>query len=168
MNLLVTLDSNYVHQLLVMLKSISHSNPCEKLTVYIIHTRLTEFDLALIKSSFPKYSFISIVPDDEIFDGAHFTKRITKETYYTAVFDSSKVTGIQNVRLANLNVSVNVVSRNIQISAAPVGSGYAIFDMQGRVLKKGRVESPNFNIMMPRAGTYFVKVGSLVQRINIK
>lgn len=61
MNLLVTLDSNYVHQLLVMLKSISHSNPCEKLTVYIIHTRLTEFDLALIKSSFPKYSFISIV-----------------------------------------------------------------------------------------------------------
>ena len=93
---------------------------------------------------------------------------ITKETYYTAVFDSSKVTGIQNVRLANLNVSVNVVSRNIQISAAPVGSGYAIFDMQGRVLKKGRVESPNFNIMMPRAGTYFVKVGSLVQRINIK
>lgn len=82
MNLLVTLDSNYVHQLLVMLKSISHSNPCEKLTVYIIHTRLTEFDLALIKSSFPKYSFISIVPDDEIFDGAHFTKRITKETYY--------------------------------------------------------------------------------------
>lgn len=82
MNLLVTLDSNYVHQLLVMLKSIEVSNPYESLTVYILHTRLTEFDLALIKRSFPRYKFVPIVPDDSLFDGAHFTKRITKETFY--------------------------------------------------------------------------------------
>ena len=93
---------------------------------------------------------------------------VTKETYYTAVFDSAKATGIQDVHLAGLNVSVSAVSRNIQVSAAPVGSAYAILDMQGRVLKKGRVESPNFSIMMPQAGTYFVRIGSYVQRISIK
>lgn len=93
---------------------------------------------------------------------------VTKETYYTAVFDSAKVTGIQDVRLASLNISVSAVSRNIKISAAPVGSAYAIFDMQGRVLRKGRVESPNFSIMMPQAGTCFVKIGNYVQRIDVK
>ena len=78
------------------------------------------------------------------------------------------MTGIQDVRLASLNISVSAVSRNIKISAAPVGSAYAIFDMQGRVLRKGRVESPNFSIMMPQAGTCFVKIGNYVQRIDVK
>ena len=93
---------------------------------------------------------------------------IVGEITYKAVFDSTNLTGMMNNRLANLNISVSTVSRNIQISAAPLGVVYAIFDMQGRVLKKGRVESPNFNIMILHAGTYFVRIGSYVQRINIK
>ena len=87
---------------------------------------------------------------------------------YKAVFDSIKTTGMMNSHLASLEMSVNVISRDIQISAAPVGSTYAIFDMQGRVLKMGRVETPNFNILMPQAGMYFVRVGNYDQRISIK
>ncbi len=91
---------------------------------------------------------------------------VTKETDFVAVFDSTSITGIVNV--ANLNMSIYTVSRSVQISAAPLGVVYALLDAQGRVLKKGRVESPNFNILIPQSGTYFIKVGSFVQRIGVK
>ena len=54
--------------------------------------------------------------------------------------------------------SIQVQVRSIQISAAPMNSVYAIFDMQGRVLKNGRVSAANFNIALPRAGSYLVKI----------
>ena len=64
--------------------------------------------------------------------------------------------------------SVEIFNRNLQILGAKVGSAYAIFDMQGRVLKKGRVESPDFNIPLNMAGNYLVRVGDRTQRITIK
>ena len=91
---------------------------------------------------------------------------ITKETDFIAVFDSISIMGM--VSVADLGMSVHTVSRSIQISGAPLRAVYAIFDIQGRELKKGRVESPNFNITMPQAGTYFVRIGSSIQRISIK
>lgn len=64
--------------------------------------------------------------------------------------------------------SVMSFNRNLQILGAKVGSAYAIFDMQGRVLKKGRVESANFNIPMAMAGNFLVRIGGRTQRITIK
>ena len=65
-------------------------------------------------------------------------------------------------------VSVVALNRNILISAAPVGSAYAIFDMQGKLLKKGRVSSANHNIEMSRVGNYLIRVGNLTQLIMVK
>ena len=93
---------------------------------------------------------------------------ITKETEFAAVFDSTKVTGIQNVNLINLNMSINVISRNIQISAAPVGKAYALLDMQGRILQKGRVVSANFNILVPYSGSYFVRIDNQIRKVNVR
>ena len=64
--------------------------------------------------------------------------------------------------------SIHIQNRSIHISAAPLGSAYAIFDLQGRVLKKGRVESVNFNIPMAKAGNYLIRIESHTQRICIK
>ncbi|MBQ3716534.1 MAG: hypothetical protein IJM92_07060 [Fibrobacter sp.] len=93
---------------------------------------------------------------------------VAKETEFYAIFDSTKVTGIMAGDFANLGMSVNVVSRNIQISAAPVGKAYALFDMQGRVLQKGRVESVNYNIVAPCAGSYFIRIGSQTRAVEVK
>ena len=71
-------------------------------------------------------------------------------------------------QFANLEMSVSVISRNIQVSTAPVGSVYAIFDVQGSVLKNGYVESANFNIAVPQAGNYMIRIGNHVQRISVK
>ena len=93
---------------------------------------------------------------------------VTKAATYQAVFDSTKVTGIVEGRLASLGLSVRAVSRSIQISAAPKNSTYAILDMQGRVLLKGRVESSNFNIAVPQAGSYLVRVGNATRKVQVK
>lgn len=74
---------------------------------------------------------------------------------------------IVNVAL-NPRLSVNVVGRNIQISLAKVGSEYALMDMQGRVMKRGRVNSANFNIMIPSAGTFVIRVENQVRRVNVR
>lgn len=93
---------------------------------------------------------------------------ITKETEFVAVFDSTKVTGIQNIRRAGSNMSVNAVSRNIQISVAPIGKPYALFDMQGHILQKGRIESVNFNISVPWAGSYFIRIDNQIRKVNVR
>ena len=64
--------------------------------------------------------------------------------------------------------SIHIQNRSIHISAAPLGSAYAIFDMQGRILKKGRVESVNFNIPVTLAGNYVIKIGHITQHVQIK
>ena len=64
--------------------------------------------------------------------------------------------------------SLQVQARSIQISAAPINSVYAIFDMQGRVLENGRVSNANFNIALPRAGSYLVKIDNQTRKVNIR
>ena len=93
---------------------------------------------------------------------------VTKQTDYVAVFDSTKLTGIFASRQINSNLLINVNSKNIQISAAPVGKAYALFDMQGRVLQKGRIESANYNIVAPRAGSYFIRIGTRTSKVEVK
>ena len=92
---------------------------------------------------------------------------VTSRTTYQAVFDSTVITGIADVHFTQ-GVSVVALNRNILISAAPVGSAYAIYDMQGKLLKKGRVSSANYNIEMSRVGNYLIRVGNLTQLIMVK
>ena len=64
--------------------------------------------------------------------------------------------------------SVTTMARDIQIAGARVGSAYALFDMQGRVLKFGRVSTENFSLAVPRAGMYLVRVGSQMQKVALR
>ena len=64
--------------------------------------------------------------------------------------------------------SVTVSGRNFQIHAAPVGKAYTLFDLQGKVLAKGRIESPEMTLSAPRAGSYIVRIGNHSVRVNAK
>ena len=64
--------------------------------------------------------------------------------------------------------SVTVSGRNFQIHAAPVGKSYALFDLQGKVLAKGRIESSEMTISAPRAGSYIIRVGNSSIRMNAR
>ena len=58
--------------------------------------------------------------------------------------------------------------RSFRIHAAPVGKPYALFDLQGKVLAKGRIESSEMTILAPRAGSFIVRIGANTLRMNAK
>ncbi|UZQ50671.1 glycosyltransferase family 8 protein [Clostridium kluyveri] len=84
MNILVTLDSNYLKPLKVMLKSLFLNNPKEKFCIYIMHSNIREtefYDIArFIEKEGHKLFIITI--EDEYFKHAPLTKHYTKEIYY--------------------------------------------------------------------------------------
>ncbi|GAA0122929.1 MAG: glycosyltransferase family 8 protein [Clostridium argentinense] len=84
MNILVTLNSNYIRQLVIMLYSILESNKDAKLNVYIAHKKLTKDDFNYIERFLNK-SRCKIIPveiNDEILKNAPITKRYPKEMYF--------------------------------------------------------------------------------------
>ena len=64
--------------------------------------------------------------------------------------------------------SLVAAGRDIQVAGARMGSAYAVFDMQGHVMVKGRVAAANFDVPVSRAGSYLVRIGNQVQKVNIK
>ncbi len=81
---------------------------------------------------------------------------------------SSSMTNAIFVAAQAPKIRLSVVGRSIQIAGIHFGTAYAILDIQGRILVSGRAASSNFAVKMPCAGSYLVRVGSLIQRVNLK
>ena len=64
--------------------------------------------------------------------------------------------------------SLAAVGREIQVVGARVGSAYAVLDMQGRVIAKGRVNATDFSVRMDRSATYLMRIGNQTQAVKIK
>lgn len=84
MNILVTLNSNYIVPLCVMLKSLMVSNPNGNFDLYVAHSSLTDEDFNKINKSIDpervKVHSAFITPD--LLEGAPILKRTSIETYY--------------------------------------------------------------------------------------
>lgn len=65
-------------------------------------------------------------------------------------------------------VKVVAIDRNILVNGSQTGKVYAVFDLQGVIVCKGLVKSANFEIPVPKAGFYIVRVGAMTQHVNIK
>ena len=63
---------------------------------------------------------------------------------------------------------LTAVGREIQVAGARVGSAYAVLDMQGRVIAKGRVNATDFSVHMDRSATYLMRIGNQTQTVKIK
>ncbi len=117
---------------------------------------------------------------------------VTKNTTYEAIFDSTEIVKsssssnpgssssekIESSSSSELNTlaatslplrfRLSVVGRNIQIAGASVGTAYALLDMQGRIVYKGSVSNTNFSVSVSYAGSYLMKIGNQIQRVNVK
>ena len=94
-----------------------------------------------------------------------------KSSSSSAVKNSSSSSEPSDAIIANLPSpawNVTASGRNFQIHAVPVGKPYALFDLQGKVLAEGRIESPEMTLSVPRAGSYFVRIGERSVRMNAK
>jgi len=84
MNILVTLNSNYLKQLVVMITSLTQSNPGIHFIVYIAHTSMTERDFTFINQHVDTFNctIVGIKIPDDLFSNAPITRRYPKEMYY--------------------------------------------------------------------------------------
>ena len=143
--------------------------------------RFFDSDWSLLDSQYVKYGEFPVyggpIPKktssgkyEYVFSGWSPTlKAVTGAVTYTAVFDSTRIIPqAVPVTVAAPTWSVTISGRNFQIHSAPVGKSYALFDLQGKVLAKGRVESPEMTLSAPRAGSYIIRVGERSVRMNAR
>lgn len=84
MNILVTLNSNYIHPLKVMLQSLFLNNPGETFNVYLMHSTLKEEELVMLQSFIERqnHRLTVITIDNDHFADAPVVKHYSKEMYY--------------------------------------------------------------------------------------
>ena len=84
MNILVTLDPNYVPPLCTMLQTLLATNPRREIRLFVAHSSLSEDDFRVIRRVCAGHA-VCIEPvflKDDFFENAPRCGRITKETYY--------------------------------------------------------------------------------------
>ena len=83
MNLLMTLDAGYLHQLCVLLASVKRHNPDTGLSVYILHTALNEEHFSEIRKVLDSDDMLCPIQiDAAAFSDAPTTDRYPPEMYY--------------------------------------------------------------------------------------
>lgn len=84
MNILVTLNANYIRPLNVMLKSLFLNNEEEQFHIYVMHSSLNAEDISSINESVEKEGHqLSVIDVQEhYFEDAPIIKHYTKEMYY--------------------------------------------------------------------------------------
>lgn len=83
-NLLFTLDANYLPQLEVVLTSLAANNPGEHFHIYLMHRGLLSSDLVQVARRCDAYGwqFTPVRVDEALFAGAPVTKQYPQEMYY--------------------------------------------------------------------------------------
>lgn len=86
-NILVTLNSNYIPPLKVLLKSLFFHNKDEQFTIYLIHSELTKQELDLLRFYIEEHGqhFYPIFVKKELFNDAPVFRHYSVEMYYRLV-----------------------------------------------------------------------------------
>ena len=84
MELLVTVDKNYILPLQVMLTSLHMNNPGEDVELYLLHSKLQEKELEPLEKQCGRlgYKFFPVKIEDSWFSQAPVTKQYPREMYY--------------------------------------------------------------------------------------
>ncbi|MFD1067153.1 glycosyltransferase family 8 protein [Oceanobacillus locisalsi] len=84
MNILVTLNSHYLHPLKVMLTSLFSNNPGESFSIYLMHSTIDEQDLKKLELYIQDYghTLTVLTVDDAYFANTPTLKHFTTEMYY--------------------------------------------------------------------------------------
>lgn len=128
MNILVALDSNYIHPLCVMLNSLAKTNAENSFDIYVAYSSLTEDDFLKMERALGELDArIHRVPvDDEIFSGAPVLSRLSKATYYRLLIGDILPESVDRLMYLDPDIVIN----------GDLSKLYDI-DMQGCVLAGG-------------------------------
>ena len=83
-NILVTLDRNYIPQLRVLLTSLYINHPGQQFDIYLLHSNIPDADISKLSDELKRLQFelIPVRASDDVFDGAQISDRYPKEMYY--------------------------------------------------------------------------------------
>ena len=96
------------------------------------------------------------------------------------VIDPVKITGIKvpaaqcsdptitPVRKVVSSAKVFSMGGQIQVLGAKVGSDYAVFNMQGKVVKAGKISSTSQGVSVANRGTFLVRVDGKIHSVTVK
>lgn len=108
MNILVTLDENYVPYLNVMLFSLKESNKGEFFDVYLLHTDMREEALDETRRILGEQGRINMLrADEKMLDSAPTTSRYPKEIYYRIFAAKYLPTELDRVLYLDPDIIVN-------------------------------------------------------------
>lgn len=114
---------------------------------------------------------VRAVYEKEKFDVAEFGKSSSSNANSSSSYRNpfhlagkDAVAGVSSVP----QFSVEIIGRNVHVGAARVGAPYALMDVQGHAICSGYVDAANFNIAIPNAGAYLVRVGGQISRVTVK
>ena len=101
----------------------------------------------------------SVTPKD-------YTEGKVTYTFYKWVLED----GVYTATFKNQTVRFNVVldSRSFNIEEAQVGDRITVFDMDGRVVKRGIVSNGSQHVEVPKSGSYTVRVGKDAVQVNVR
>ena len=109
MNILVTLDSNYIYPLCVMFNSLAKTNPDGEFDIYVAYSSLTEDDFAKMGKALGGINAVihRIPVDNKIFSGAPVLDRLSKETYYRLLIGNILPDDIHKILYLDPDIVIN-------------------------------------------------------------
>lgn len=123
-NILVTLDANYILPLRVLLHSLLMSDDESFFTVYVAHASLTADDFARIGSALPAHRFAvrSVEVPPEVLCDAPVLRRLTKASYYRLIAPSFLQDDVD--RILYLDPDITVIRSLRAFYATDLGDKY--------------------------------------------
>ena len=134
MNILVSLNSNYIYPLCVMFNSIAKTNPGESLDVYVAYSSLTDEDFAKMERALDGTDFRihPVFVKDELFADAPILSRTSKETYYRLLIGDILPENVHKILYLDPDVVINKNLNelyNIDVSDYVLAGGCHLFGL---------------------------------------
>ena len=84
--------------------------------------------------------------------------------------DHQELLSIPSVRprRAVMSLDLSVEGMNVFVSGVKAGTPYAVFNLLGHTVARGRLDGHNQMIAIPAVGTYVVKVGKASRKVTVK
>lgn len=160
MNILVALDSNYIHPLCVMFNSLAKTNAGNSFDIYIAYSSLTEDDFAQMEKALGNLDakIHRVFVEDEIFSGAPVLSRLSKATYYRLLIGDILPESVD--RLLYLDPDI-VINKDL--------TEFYNLDLKGKVLAGGThlygvIEMGNLSrlLISPTKKHHYINAGVLL------
>ncbi len=109
MNILVSLNSNYIYPLCVMLNSLAKTNSDNHFDIYVAYSSLTEEDFDRMEKALKNIDAVihKVHVDDGIFSGAPVLNRLSKETYYRLLIGDILPESVHKILYLDPDIVIN-------------------------------------------------------------